>query len=668
MELTATLLVVGVAVTMVALYVLVIRRLLDFRTGFVRTAAVAVLALYLAPTLLQTMSRAAGLALLAPPAGDRQLGLRVLLLVLSVLAATVAAMVLLVLAELLVPTGTLPGPIELSRSWRARYRRMHRYLQIVRIAVRHGLGRFLRGQPRSATDSPGGRRELAHSLRLALEEGGVTFIKLGQLLSTRGDLLPAEFVTELGTLQDRATPMPWERIRDVLEREYGRPPDQVFAAIEQTPLAAASIGQVHGARLRTGEQVVVKVQRPDVHRVLDRDLDIIARLAGTVARRTRWGRSLGVRELAEGFATALREELDFTVERDNMRAVAAATSPPAGPTGPVAAIRVPVPYAPLCTSRVLVMERLDGVPLGTAGPLLADLGAELRRSMAGSLLAAVLGHMLQIGVFHADPHPGNVLIGRDGTIGLLDFGSVGRLDGTSREALGRLLLAIDRMDSLAASDALLELVDRPGEIDERRLERALGQILVRYASPGATVGAAAFTALFRLVTEAGLRVPAEIAGVFRAMATIEGTLGVMDPQFDVVDAARRLGRDRLGDVGVTRARRALEDELVTVLPLLRRLPRRVDRIADSIEHGQLTARVSLLADPADRRLVVGLLHQVLLTVLGATAGLMAVILLSSAGGPRLAPALGLYEVFGYGLLVIGIVLALRVLILIFQRE
>jgi ubiquinone biosynthesis protein len=661
MEIWGALLLVAVAVATIALYVLVIRRLLDFRTGFVRTAAAAVLALYVSPTLLQSLARSGGLTPVPVDGEDPHVGLRLLFLGLSVLASTVAAMVVLVVAELLVPTGSLPGPLGLLRGGRARYRRLRRYLQILRIAVRHDLGRFLRGG-RAPARTPGGRRELARSLRDALQEGGVTFVKLGQVLSTRADLLPPEFVAELSTLQDRAVPMPWAQVRAVVTAELGERADTALAEVDETPLAAASIGQVHVARLASGEEVVVKVQRPDIGPVLERDLDIIARLADTVARRTRWGRALGVRELAEGFAVALREELDFTVERDNMRAVAAA----AEAEGP--SLTVPNPHAELCTRRVLVMERLPGVPLGSAGPLLAGLAPERRSAMATTLLDAVLGQMLGAGVFHADPHPGNVLVTADGAVGLLDFGSVGRLDGTTRQALGRLLLAIDRMDSLAACDALLELVERPGEIDERRLERALGQILVRYASPGATVGAAAFTALFTLVTSAGLRIPAEVAGVFRAMATIEGTLAVLDPGFDVVAVARTLGRQRFGDVGVPQVRRAVEDELVTLLPLLRRLPRRLDRIADTVEHGELTARVRLFSDAEDRRLVVGLVQQTLLTLLAATSGVMAAVLLASDRGPHLTPSLALYSVFGYCLLVIGVVLALRVLILIFQRE
>jgi ubiquinone biosynthesis protein len=645
------------ALLMIALFGVVIRRLLGVRIGTARTLLAAFLALWITPYTLKAMIPHSSLN--NPSGGEFGLYLG-----LSVGVATVSAMLVLVVAEILVPTGSVPGPLELFRSWRGRVARARRYSGILRIAVRHGLGRFLRGSAHSGLHTSTSRQGLAQNLREALDEGGVTFVKLGQLLSTRRDLLPAEFVSELTSLQDQATPVSWTDVSAALDGALGRPVDEVFTSIDEQPLAAASIGQVHVARLASGESVVVKVRRPGIEQVVERDLDIVGQLAATLEARTSWGHSIGLRALADGFARALREELDFTVERDNMRAVAASLGPADG-----IRVRVPTPVTDLCTAQVLVMDRLPGTPLGSAGPLLGRLGDDVRQRIAATLLDAVVGQMLTVGVFHADPHPGNILVDDDGALGLLDLGSVGRLDGTTREAFGRLLLAMDRMNSLAATDALLELVDRPDEIDERSLERALGQVLVRYASPGSTVGAAAFTALFRLVTETGLAVPSDIAAVFRSLATLEGTLTWIAPGFNVVDHARQIGRERFGTLLQPRAAtQLLEDELASLLPTLRRLPRRVDRIGDALEHGRLKVNVSLFADRRDRALVIDLLHRVLLTVLGATAGIMAVVLLGIEGGPRVTPTLGLFAVFGYALLVCSIVLVLRVLGLIFRRE
>jgi ubiquinone biosynthesis protein len=500
-----------------------------------------------------------------------------------------------------------------------------RYSQISRIAFRHGLTPYLGGRRRAELDTPGGRRQLARSVRQALAEGGVTFVKLGQVLSTRPDLLPAEFVEELGQLQDKVAPARWDDVEPVLAAELGAPVEEVFARFDREPLAAASVAQVHAARLRSGAEVVVKVQRPGIRSVVERDLDIVARLARTLEARTRWARALGARDLALGFAGAVREELDFRIEAGNMAGVAAATGD--------GRVRIPVPHQPLSGERVLVMERLEGTPLGAAGPVIADRGLD-GQALARALLECLLRQVLVSGVFHADPHPGNVLVLADGRLGLLDFGSVGRLDAAVRAALQRLLLAMHRGDPLAASDALLEVMLRPDEVDTERLERALGQFMARYLSPGAVPGVRMFSDLFRIVSEHGLSVPPEVAATFRALATLEGTLALLAPGLDLVAEARAFaGRQGPEQLEGGAARQLVVDELTTLLPMLRRLPRRVERIAGAAEHGRLSVQVRLFADERDRRHVTGLLHQVLLTILAATAGIMAVLLLGTAGGP-----------------------------------
>jgi ubiquinone biosynthesis protein len=440
--------------------------------------------------------------------------------------------------------------------------------------------------------------------------------------------------------------------------------DEVFATIEPTPLAAASVAQVHAARLADGTEVVVKVQRPGVALVVDRDLDILHRLARMLEIRTQWGSALGLRVLARGFAEALREELDFRIERDNLSAVAATLA-----ESPADNVRVPAPHPELCTERVLVMERLAGTPLGAANSILAALDTADRRRIAATLLDVMLQQVLQHGLFHVDLHPGNVLVSEHGSLGLLDFGSVGRLDATTRTALAQLMAALGKADSLAATDALLELVDRPDEIDERALERAVGSLIVRYTSGGTAAAVAAFPALMRLIVAHRLAIPAQVAAVFRAFATIEGTLAIIDPDFDLIAEARAAGDRQLAQATTgRRLRQTAEDELLALLPLLRRLPRRIDRIADAAEHGRLSVNVRMLADRRDRRFVTDLLHQILLTVLGAASGVMAVMLLGNHGGPRLTPTIELYALIGYALLIVAVVLTLRVLVVIFRHD
>ncbi|GAB2672170.1 ABC1 kinase family protein [Kribbella swartbergensis] len=635
------------------IFVPVSQRLLGVRFGLARLALGALLTLAVFSPLMQTLT--------GPAPWTGSTGAAIAFLALTAVCSMLSGLIFLVLSEALVPTGSLPRARDLRRDLTGRIARTRRYLQILRIAIRHGLGPYLRGRRRPGRENAAGQAELARSLRLALDEAGVTFVKLGQVLSTRSDVIPVSVANELSRLQDQVSPAPWPGIEAVLTEELGAPPHQVYAAFDTEPLAAASVAQVYTARLPEGTDVVVKVQRPGIAAVVERDLDIVRRLARLLERNTDWGRSMGVRALADGFADAMREELDFTVEAGNMTTVAAGRSVALNND-----MVVPELHPRLSTARVLTMQRLDGIGLGNAAPAIAERGLDGTR-LGRVLFECLLGQVAIDGVFHADPHPGNFLLLADSRIGMLDLGSVGRLDPATREALQRFLLAVDHGDPVAATDALLEIVYRPDVIDERGLERAVGQFMTRHLSAGAALGPAMFNDLFKIITSHDLGVPPEVAAVFRALATIEGTISRISPGFDLVAASRRFASahvtDRLAPEALLRT---ATEELATLLPMLRRLPRRIDRIAAAAESGRLGLNVRLLADDRDRRHITSLLHQVLLAVLGATAGLMAVLLLGTPGGPQVTETMSLFQLFGYNLLVICAVLVLRVLVLVFR--
>ncbi|WP_206788630.1 AarF/ABC1/UbiB kinase family protein [Amycolatopsis sp. MtRt-6] len=627
------------------LYVLVLwplvaaaRRVLGVRIGAVRALCAAAFGWLVAGGIGQAFpvsllhNGGAALGLLIPLAGS----------------AFLATLIFLFVAELALPNGFGFGRL------RGRLSRTRRYAQISRIAVKHGLGRYLTGRR-----EPGRTRhaKLARSLRQALEEGGVTFVKLGQLLSTRAALLPPAFVDELGRLQDRVAPARADAVWAVLAAELGGSPDDVFAEFDPEPLAAASVAQVYRAKLHSGEDVVVKVQRPGVRDQAERDIAIVRRVAAALEDRADWARSLGVADLAAGFADALAEELDFTIEARNITAVAATGSPD---------VALPRVHKGLSTDRVLVMSRLDGKPLATAKD---SLPAAERERLARSLLRSLLDQVMTGGVFHADPHPGNLMLLGDGRLGLLDFGSVGRLDAGLRDGLQNLLLALDRGDPAALRDGLLEVVDRTGEIDEQRLERALGALVARHFGPGRTPDLDLFTGLFRVVADFRLSVPPPVAAVFRALATVEGTLAALDPGFDVVAESRAFAVEQVG-AGLRPGPlgRSAAGELTALLPVLRRLPRRIDRIGAALEEGRLSVNVRLFSDERDRDVVTGLVHEALLAFVGAATGLMAVFLLTGSGGPRIAADLTLHQVFGYNLLVISALVGLRLLFVVFRRS
>jgi ubiquinone biosynthesis protein len=286
---------------------------------------------------------------------------------------------------------SIPRPL---RAIRRSSRRLSRYAQITEIAVRYGFGPLLGlGQPVADDAAAPPAAPAARRLRQALEECGGMFVKLGQVLSTRADLLPHGVVAELSRLQDQVAPAAPESVMALLEVELGRPVGEVFAELDAEPLAAASIAQAYRGRLRSGEAVVVKVQRPGIAESVDRDLLVLAELARVAEARTAWGADYHVTELAGEFADRLREELDFRLEARNATEIAALTA--------ADQVHVPAVHTELSTARILVMEWLDGVSV-REGERIDALGLD-RSRLAETLLRSSLRQMLVDGRFHADP-------------------------------------------------------------------------------------------------------------------------------------------------------------------------------------------------------------------------------------------------------------------------
>jgi ubiquinone biosynthesis protein len=418
----------------------------------------------------------------------------------------------------------------------------------------------------------------------------------------------------------------------------------VFAWFDPEPLAAGSIAQAHRARLGSGEQVVVKAQRPGVRALVERDLDIMLRLARTLEARAAWARHYRVAEMVQGFAEAMREELDFRVEARNIAAVARSST-----------IQIPAVHRTLSTSQVLVMDFLDGVSARDAGPL----------------LDCMLRQVMIDGTFHADPHPGNVLVLPGGRLAPIGFGLVDRLDPLQQAGLRRLLLAVARRDPGELHDALTDLAEvRHGHGGgDDLLERALAQFMAQHLGPGMFPDAAMFTALFTLLTEFGITFPPVIGGVFQATVTLEGTLGLLAPGFQIMEEARSLAGSLLGSqLAPSSLPEAATDELMVLLPVLRRLPRRLDRITASLERGTLSANMRLSAEDRDIRWAASVVNRAVMAFAGASLGIMSVGLLAIHSGPVLflGPALGgatgIFRILGYLGLSFSVVLILRVVI------
>ncbi len=398
--------------------------------------------------------------------------------------------------------------------------RARRYAEIGTILVRSGVAHRWRAR------SPRAQAALGRSLRAAFEQAGGIYVKLGQLLSTRPDLVPAPVAGELRRLQSAVAPVPRDRIARLVTDEFGAPPERIFRDFDDRPVAAASVAQVHRATLRDGRRVAVKVQRPEVAGRVHRDVEILVGLAERLERRTRWGADQRLADTMRGFADSLVGELDFTAEAANLAALRRAV---AGQDGVV----VPAPMPLLTRRRVLVMDWVDGRPLAEAA---ASLSRAERDRLARALIRSFLDQMFVTGTFHVDPHPGNVHVTDGGDIALLDCGAVGRLDGGQRAALRALLVAVAIRDGTSLRDAVVAL-SVAGAQEDHGLDAALGRLLDEHLPPGARPDAALFGAFVAVLREAGLALAPVIYGALRAVATLQATLTALAPDLDMLAEA-----------------------------------------------------------------------------------------------------------------------------------
>jgi ubiquinone biosynthesis protein len=474
--------------------------------------------------------------------------------------------------------------------WNTRLRGLKRYREVVQTLVKFGyidvaealhlwkplrLGRRLLGTPDvTAVSKP-------ERVRLLCEALGPTFIKLGQVLSTRADLLPPEYLSEFALLQDRAPIEDFAAIRDIMQAELPAPLSSLFTHIEPVPLAAASIAQVHRATLADGQEVVLKVQRPHIAQVLAADLDILRDLARLAERYLPDIRPLQPVGLVEEFARTIAHELDFRHERHNLERCAKNFAD--DPT-----VYIPAAYPALTTSRVLTMEYVCGVKI-TADTELAQAGFDpkvVAENGANALLKQIFIH----GFFQGDPHPGNLRVLDGNVIAILDYGMFGAIDTETREHLALLLLGVAERNASRIVRALVELEVVAPDMERRRLRREVVALVDNYLTvPLEELNLTAMLQeMLRIIRQHGLQVPSDFLLLLRALSTAESIGGALDPTFNILQHlqpfAERLVLERYDPRYLLRRFGHTSAEVEELLALL---PTAVTQIVQKLRRGEL---------------------------------------------------------------------------------
>jgi ubiquinone biosynthesis protein len=468
---------------------------------------------------------------------------------------------------------------------------LKRYKDIAGLLIKHGRADLAQAiqvddnLPQDDATSAGVSGD-PEQLARDLENLGPTFIKLGQLLSTRSDLLPQPYLDALARLQDKIEPFPFAEVEQIVSSELGVRLSKAFETFENVPLAAASLGQVHRARLRTGREVVVKVQRPNIQQTILEDLEAFQEMASFIDKHTEVGRRYAFQDMLEEFRKGLLRELDYRREALNLVTLGKNLRR-------YERIVVPQPVDDYTTSRVLTMDYIPGTKITEISPL-ARIDID-NRQLAEDLCRAYLDQILVDGFFHADPHPGNLLITRDGRLALLDLGMVAHIDPQMQERLLKLLLALTDGRGTEAAQIVMQIGSRLDDADETRFQREVADMVAVYQdAPAERVNVGRIVmGLSRTAAENGIRPAPELTLLGRALLHLDDVARALDKDFVPTEIVRRHSDSILQRHMFKRfSPSALFASTLELYELAQQLPARLNTLLDNLTGNKMELKVN----------------------------------------------------------------------------
>jgi ubiquinone biosynthesis protein len=493
------------------------------------------------------------------------------------------------------------------------YRNVKRWTEIIRVLSKYGLAdwlshtniEFMKERLRDKQGEVLARHSREARIRLVLSELGPTFIKLGQLLSTRPDVIGVDLASELKQLQTATPADSPEIVKKVVERELGQRLDDLFDEFDLTPIASASIGQVHKARLKSGERVVVKVQHAGIEAVVADDLDVLMGLAHLAESRPEFKQYRPIANVAE-MARTIRRELDFGREERNLHQFAQLFKD--DPT-----ICIPRAHTELCTARVLTMDYIEGTPVAETRQL--DAAGIDREQVARRGADIYLQMIFTHGYYHADPHPGNIVVLPGNVIGLLDFGMVGRIDERLREDIEEMLLSIVNHDVVMLTRLIKRIGQAPPNLDEGALNNDVADFVGHYATQSLENFdlAGALTDMMEIIRRFGIMLSPQVAMLIKVLVTLEGTSKLLSPQFSLMEVMQPFQRSMLlRRLSPARQWRKLRRLYVELEQMVEVLPQRIMQILEQIQAGKFDVHLDHRGlEPSVNRLVLGMLTSAL---------------------------------------------------------